>query len=474
MFKQYSAILALTVTNGLSQMGHGALSSLIIQQGGRMSFSETVLGLLVSATYIGFLASNALLYRLLPRVSFIRTFAVCAALMSSITLLMPLLLSEQAWLVLRVLYGAFFCATVVVCDGWLNSNATRENRSKLLGMFMTVSYLSYGAGQFILLVGDEQPVNAFILSAICLALCMLPICLTRLPEPQPPPRDNAAMRWRDAYRVAPVAFLGQFAFGVYTGATFLFISYLEGLGIGPGQQASLAAMFFGFGFLMQIPVGWLADRARDRRDIIIGVSAVSAVCAAVLGLGDVLPYAVLAIFIMLLGSVSCTIFSLNIAYGQDFVEREKSAVYAGMLMRVYALGGLIGPPVAGFLMSLISQNMLFWFCALVLGGATLMTATNRLMPRYRPAHTAQFRPASTLTGAAAAGEDIVYSETDIGPDIPGEEEPAAEPAPPDIGPELPAEETQPASPPEVGPETPPGLDENPDGGTIEGETLGTK
>ncbi|MGI9297655.1 MAG: MFS transporter [Gammaproteobacteria bacterium] len=453
MFKQYSVILALTATNGLLQMGHGALSALMIQQGGRLEFSETALGLLISATYVGFLASNAVLHRLLPRVSFIRTFAVCAAAISSFALLMPIVPSEGMWTVLRVLYGAFFCAMVVICDAWLNNNATRENRGKLWGMFMTVNYLSFGAGQYILIVGEKEAVHAFIVSAICLAVCLVPICLTRLPEPQPPARDAAAMRWRDAYAVAPVAFLGQFAFGVYTGATFLFISYVEGLGIAPERQATLAAMFFGFGFLMQIPIGWLADRVRDRRDVIIGVAAISGICAAVLGLGEILPYPVLALFIVLLGSVSCTLFSLNIAYGQDFVEREKSALYAGMLMRVYALGGLLGPPAAGFLMGAIAPGMLFWFCALVMGCATLATATNRLMPRYRPAHTAQFRPASPLTATSVA-EDLVYSETDIGPELP-EEEPAPDAPPSDIGPELPEEETPPEfAPSDVGPEAP--------------------
>ena len=457
MLKQYSVILSLTATNGLLQMGHGALSSLMIQQGGRLEFSETALGLLISATYVGFLASNAVLYRLLPRVSFIRTFAVCGATVASLALLMPLAPEAGIWTALRVLYGAFFCAMVVICDAWLNNNATRENRSKLLGMFMTVSYLSYGAGQYVLIIGEKEAVHAFILSAICLAMCMAPICLTRLPEPRPPPRDAAAaMRWRDAYAVAPVAFLGQFAFGVYTGATFLFISYLEGLDIEPARQAALAAMFFGFGFLMQIPVGWLADRVRDRRDVIIGAAAVSGACAAALGLGDVLPYPLLAFLIVLLGSVSCTLFSLNIAYGQDFVEREKSALYAGMLMRVYALGGLLGPPAAGFLMNAIAPEMLFVFCALVLGGATLMTATNRLMPRYRPAHTSEYQAASTLT-AVTVGEETVYSEIDIGPELPEDEPPPeAEHAPSDIGPELPEEETPSAdfAPSDVGPESP--------------------
>ena len=453
MFKQYSVILALTATNGLLQVGHGAIGSLMIQQGGRLDFSESALGLLISATYVGFLASNAMLYRLLPRVSFIRTFAICASAVSSLALLMPLLPSEAAWIILRIFYGACLCACVIICDGWLNSNASAANRSKLLGMFMTVNYLSYGAGQYILVIGDAAPLKAFIVSGIILALCMVPICLTRLPEPQTPPREEGGMRWRDAYAVAPVAFLGQFAFGLYTGATFLFIRYVEGLNVSLAEQSVLAAMFFGFGFAMQMPIGWLADKVSDRRDVIIVVSALSALCAIVLGFGGALPYYVLALFIGLLGAISCTLYSLNIAYGQDFVERDKSAQYAGMLMRIYAVGGLAGPPIAGFLMGEISPNMLFWFSAAVLGGATFVTATNRLMPRYRPIKTEQFRPMSPLTPAHT--EDIVYSELDIGPEIPVEQ--AAE-IPPiaDIGPELPGEDLSEVPPlsADVGPDLP--------------------
>lgn len=416
----------------------------MIQQGGRLQFSETILGILISATYIGFLASGAVLRRLLPRASFIRTFAVCAAMVSSLTLLMPILPSEMGWIIIRFLYGAFFCATVVICDSWLNTNATRENRSKLLGMFMTVNYIFFGAGQYILILGEKEPVHAFMLSAICLALCMVPICLTRLPEPQPPQQDAGEMRWRDAYAVAPVAFLGQFAFGMYTGATFLLIAYLEGLGVSSERQSTLAAMFFGFGFLMQLPIGWLADKARDRRDIILAVSVVSAICAGFLGLGDFLPYAVLAGLIVLLGTVSCTLFALNIAYGQDFVEKEKTALYAGMLMRVYALGGLLGPPVAGFLMGAISPNMLFWFSSGILITITLITATTRLMPKYRPAHTEQFRPASPLTAAASLSEDTIYTETDIGPELPGAE--AEEPLAADSDADVPTEDADTPTP----------------------------
>ena len=283
--KKYSAILALTATSGLLQVGHGAASSLMVQQGGRLEFSETTLGLLVTATYVGFLGSNLILYRLLPRVSYIRTFAVCAAVMTSLALLMPLLPTEAGWIALRLAHGAFFCAAIIVCDGWLNTNATNQDRNKLVGVFTAVNYLAYGAGQYILVLGNRDSDHAFMLSALFIAMCLVPMCLTRFAEPQPPPRDRSAgLSWRDAYAIAPVAFLGQFAFGVYSGSSWLFIRYLDYLEIPAEKQGSLAAVFFGCGFILQIPVGWMADKMRDRRDMIIIVASASSACALMLGL----------------------------------------------------------------------------------------------------------------------------------------------------------------------------------------------
>ena len=418
--KQFSGIVALTATNGLLQAGHGALSSLVVQQGGRLEFSATMLGAMISATYLGFLASNILLRRWLPRISFIRTFAVCASMMASLALLLPILPFAAGWFALRFLHGLFLCIAVVVCDGWLNTNATSENRGTLMGAFMTVNYLSFGAGQYILIIGEEMPAHAFMVAAVFLALCLLPMCLTRFPEPQAPVRDDGnAMRWRDAYAIAPVAFLGQFGFGMFTGSTFLFITYVEGLNVSAAQQSFLAALFFGCGFLLQFPIGFLADKVGDRRDIILAVSVVSAIAAGLLGLGGLLPYAALVALLVLLGAVSSNLFALNIAYGQDFVERGKSAVYSGILLRAYALGALFGPPAAGFLMGAISPNMLFVFSAAILGLIAILTATNRIMPRYRPANTEQFRTMSPLTAAAAA-EETDYTAADIGPDIPEE------------------------------------------------------
>ena len=455
MYKEISTILALTATNALLQVGHGALASLLIQQGGRLEFSPTALGFLVSSTYAGFLASNLILYRLLPRISFIRTFAVCAAAMSAIALLMPLFPSAWLWAGMRFFHGLFLSAAVIVCDGWLNSQATNQNRSKLWGVFMTANYLSYGAGQYILVVGINAPDNAFMLVSVFLILSLIPMCLTRFAEPQAPGGgEETGMRMRTAYSIAPVAFLGQFCFGLFTGSSLLFIAYLEGLDLSAERQSFLAALFFGAGFILQIPIGWLSDRVRDRRDVMLGISALSAILSVPLIFGSSLPVVALTIVIGLLSAVSATLFSLNIAYGQDFVERNKSAAYAGVLLRIYASGALIGPPISGFLMSTISSNMLFVFLGATMTAATIGTATNRLMPRYRPAHTEQFLPVSPLTATQTIADEVVYSEMDIGPEIPEDTTPE-ESTTADIGPDLPPDIDLPEIlPTDIGPDRP--------------------
>ncbi|MGU9951230.1 MAG: MFS transporter [Gammaproteobacteria bacterium WSBS_2016_MAG_OTU1] len=441
MFKKYSAILALTATSGLLQVGHGALSSLMIQQGGRLEFNETVLGFLVTATYIGFLLSNIILYRLLPRVSYIRTFSVCAAVMTSLGLLAPLFNNELGWLFLRLMHGAFFCAAMIVCDGWLNTNAANEDRNKLIGIFTAVNYLCYGAGQYILVVADEMPAHAFILCALFMAMCLVPMCLTRFAEPVVVPRaEYEPMSLKTAYKIAPVAFVGQLLFGVYTGASWLFIRYIDYLEVPAQDQSTLAALFFGCGFLLQVPVGWMADKMRDRRDMILWVSVASMACAIVLCFGHVIPYFVLTIFVVLLGATSSTLFSLNIAYGQDFVERSKSSDYSGILLRMYAVGGLIGPPIVSFLMSTIAPYVLFVFCALSFAAIIVVTATNRLMPRYRPAKSEQTSYLSPMSATQLAGGDAtVYSEIEIGPDLPEADAPEESSSDLEVGPDLPGE-----------------------------------
>lgn len=420
MPQQIAGFAALFMTTAFLSLGQGAVTSATVQKGALFGFSETFLGLVISVGYAGFFVGNYLMRYLLRRVSYIRAFAVCAAMMGVVALAMPVFALPGLWLALRFLHGLFFSAATVTCEGWINSKVGRDNRSKVLGAYMTVNYLAYGMSQYALLI--EQPAVAFSASAACLMLSLIPVCLTRFAEPQYASAEASGgktLSLTDVYRIAPVAFVGQFGMGITNGAGWLFVRYAESLPLSEGGVALMAALFFSSGFLLQVPVGWLSDRARDRRDVISAAAGISAVVCIILFFGDLLPFYLLAALLLVFGSVSPTLFALNIAYGQDFTQREKTLEYSGGLFQAYSAGALIGPVAAGVLMDWFSPAWLFLIMGVVLLLMTASAATSRLMPKIRPAKTEQHR---IQTPVQLSGGGEVYSVADIGPQLPDDDE----------------------------------------------------
>ena len=131
MFSELARLAALMASFLLLHVGHGGLAALVVQQGSKYEFSDSFLGLLTSVTYVGFFAGSYLMRYLLPRISYIRTFSVCAAVLAVWVLFMPLFPNEAGWVVLRLLYGVFFSTIIVICDGWMNSAANNQNRSRI-------------------------------------------------------------------------------------------------------------------------------------------------------------------------------------------------------------------------------------------------------------------------------------------------------------------------------------------------------
>ena len=442
-----AAFVALFASVALLSFGHGASSSLIVQQGPNLGFSETDLGIFVSATYGGFFLGTRVTTVLLRRVAYIRAFAVTAAVTAALAGLLPILPANPwAWAALRFVYGLFFSAAIVTSDGWMNAAATSENRSRVYSALMFTNYIAYGASQAILLIGAESPNAAFSATTACLILALVPVCLTRFPEPQlPDVRDGLSMSFRDAYRIAPVTYVGQFGAGMVFGGGWLFVAYAKGLELDSARIATATGLFFLSGFVLQAPVGWIADKLKDRRAAIVGVSAGSAVISLGMAFGEAFPWSVLLAMIFLHGALHVTVFPLNMAYGHDFVDRERAPAYSSRIFESYAAGALSGPLVAGALMEKFGPGALFGMFAAVFGAMTLFAFSDWLMPKFRPAISSEYQPAPPMTPTDFPAADEVYTELDIGPDIPSDFAPPKDesesPPPPaeDVGPPVPEE-----------------------------------
>ncbi len=82
----------------------------------------------------------------------------------------------------------------------------------------------------------------------------------------------------------------------------------------------IAAMYLG-GLIFQYPIGWASDRM-DRRKLILGVSTLGA-AAMFLAFAVQLPFPLLVVAAIVLGGVINPLYSLLIAYTNDYLTKEE-------------------------------------------------------------------------------------------------------------------------------------------------------
>ena len=124
---------------GLLSIAHGALFALIGLRLSASGISSTVIGLVMSAYFVGLLAGSLTCDRVIARVGHIRAFAVFSAT-AAITVLL-LALSDQLvlWVVLRAVAGYCMAGLYMTMESWLNHRATNEIRGRTFAVYAVIS-----------------------------------------------------------------------------------------------------------------------------------------------------------------------------------------------------------------------------------------------------------------------------------------------------------------------------------------------
>ena len=130
----------------------------------------------------------------------------------------------------------------------------------------------------------------------------------------------------------------------------------------------VAAFYIG-AMVFQFPIGWLSDRM-DRRILIVVTSAIGFIAALT-------SFLVLDVFLILVGSalliggMSNPLYSLLIAYTNDFLELDDMASASGGLLFLNGLGAISGPLLTGYLMTQTGPGGYFIILATLLGSLTV-------------------------------------------------------------------------------------------------------
>ena len=355
------ALIPLYVTTFVLQGGGGLLITLLTVRASREGFSATLIGLIGTTYFIGFLLGTLTATRLIAMVGHIRVFSALAAIAAAGTLALVLYIDPYSWMAIRFVMGFCFSGLFTVIESWLNGAASNEARGRVLSTYGFVDLVAATGSQLMLPVLGADGFDAMAVTAMLLTLSLVPIAITPTATPSAVAARNIAI-W-EVWRISPLAFVGCFVVGL-TNSAFRTVGplYAHDIGLGIAGVAFFMSAGIAGGALLQVPLGWLSDRF-DRRRVMLfataGASLAGVVLAALSGGTEIVAYGTALLF----GAFAMPLYSLAAAHANDFAKPGQHSMVAAGLLFTYAVGAAMGPTLGSLSIDWLGPSGLFVYIA---------------------------------------------------------------------------------------------------------------
>jgi len=342
--------LALLMTSG------GLFSTLLGVRSEQVGLPTVVSSLISAAYYVGFLLGSVLTLRGLGSVGHIRVYAALASLLAAATIAIGITVDATSWIFLRLITGLCFAGLYVVAESWLNDLADNENRGRLLAVYGVITIAFYGIGQVSVSLFDPLLVTGFAVAAIITALAVAPVSLSEAAV-APPLEASEPISLRELSKIVPTGVYSCFLVGIAHGAiSGMAAVYATRVNLGlVGLFVALPSIG---GVFFQWPISSTSDEI-DRRAVGVVASLCSAGAAGLMLLDS--PHKPMAFFLfMLVGGFSYPLYSISGAYTNDWIEPDQLGGAASQLVKMYGLGAIAGPLIAGAAMGIIGPTGYPW------------------------------------------------------------------------------------------------------------------
>jgi len=403
MLSKINSIFSLLLAIGILLLGNGLLGTALSMHAGIASFSDLVTGIIMSAFFIGYVIGSYLCPRLISEVGHIRAFAVLAAFGSVSVIMHGLIVDPVVWWFLRIISGIAMVGLYLVVESWLNTLIPSQYRGKIFSVYVAITLLSMGIGQYLILFYGAGTLATYALCAIFFILALVPISITRLTQPAQVAVPELILR--RLIKISPLGVAGVLVTGVGNGAFWgLGALYAYNMGYSEiGVAIFMSSVIFGGAFL-QVPIGHLSDRY-DRRKILMFVSLTSMLLALSIVMLSGHSQTLLMISTVLYGGFSFSVYSLSVAHTNDHIEPHEVMNATRGLLLVNGIGAAIGPILAGIFMQLIGPQGLMIYLAVVFGVLLLFALHRMYISEPVPASEQSDFVPMARTGTAAVEMD---------------------------------------------------------------------
>ncbi len=369
-----AVLTALFTTSFAFGLAFGGLAPLIALTLEARGVDAVVIGWNSAMSSVGVVCGTQLVPILIRRLGPANAYFAGMGLTLVALAALPFLDSLAAWFVLRFLIGIGIAAPWVISETWINIATEKRTRGRVMAIYVSL----LAAGPAVLTVVGTEGATPFYWCTAVFVVCILPIVGVRKLAPTLDFPEHARLRL--LAMAAPSIFGAALLAGFYDSALFSFLP-IYGLWSGLTEEyaITLLTLFVVGNIVVQIPIGWLADRV-NRRAVLIGCGVVAVIGPVLVPLmiGSPLP---LAVVLLIWGGGAWSVYGVALAMlGDRFRGGELAAANAAFVM-AFELANIGGPPLAGFAIELWRPNGLMVMLGVVALVFVVLTAGRGLIRR---------------------------------------------------------------------------------------------
>ena len=372
-------------------VAHGFQGNLLGVRSVIEEFNFIAVGAIMSGYFVGYFAGANTIPNLVGKVGHIRVFAAFASMASLSILIHAVFVNPIIWTLGRFITGFSIVAIFIVMESWLNDRANNRTRGQLLSIYMFITLIGLSLGTLLLNFSSPENYEPFILISLLLSSALIPILLTKRKPPKF--KKLGFINIKGLYKNSPLATVSMLCTGIIHSAIFtLGAVYAASVNFTLFEISLFLFLIAVFGGIFQWPIGTYSDK-KDRRIVIIFCTFLSAVFCILLiaASGGSLQNMYLAtsmgtektmffILTSLYAGMAVPMFTLNLAYANDFISKEKFVAAGAGMQIIFGIGAMSGPLICSMLMNKFGSNGFFvhlLFFHLIIGIFGLYRITKR-------------------------------------------------------------------------------------------------
>ena len=308
---------------------------------------EALIGINSAAQFLGIMLCAPLAPRLIARAGLTRTMLASVVVCAACLALFPALDGYVAWLVIRTVFGAAEGFLFVAAETWINQVIDDRVRARVVAAYATALAAGFATGPLIIAATGIDGPRPFLVGAGVVLAALLPLLLGLGAAPRiagAPSHGPLAL-----LRLIPVAAASAALFGLLDGGLIALLAvYGVAIGLDTAAAAGLVTTLVVGGIVLQLPIGWLADRT-DRARTLAGCATVgTALLLAVPAAVDE-PVVLHSLLFVLGGPLGSFWMLAMTALGERFRGPDLAAGNVALTL-AYGLGSVAGPALGGIAM----------------------------------------------------------------------------------------------------------------------------